>query len=169
MKKIVLAILFAVPLSMFAQKVEFKDVPDGVKATYNILYKDIKDATWEKKDETYKANFLINDMKTEVVYQMMGNKLSTKYEMPIQYIPVKITDYITKTYNGFKVGKYEMIDGQEGKLYIVSVKKKKEAKELYFSLGGDFVKDGSNPVVTSPNPETPPVAPSPSKENSVRH
>lgn len=172
MKKIVFALLFAAPLSLLAQKVEFKDIPEGVKTTHNLMYKDVKDAIWEKKGETYLTNFVFNEMKTEVIYQMMGNKLSTRYEMPAQYIPVKITDYITKNYKGFKVTKFEMIDGQEGKLYIVSVKQKKAVKDLYFSLGGDFVKDGSI-ANTQPTqkPEETPASPPPTQktENPSRH
>lgn len=164
-KKLIIALLALFPMSMMAQKVVFDSLPDGVKATFNTYYKDVKNATWEKKGELYQASFLIDETPTKASYQESGNKYKIVYTMPNQYIPVKISNQITKNYAGYKVKTYEMEDGQEGKLYIITIKKKKEEKVLYYSLGGDFVKDGNGNT-------SQPVAPAPAqptKSNSTRN
>lgn len=144
MKKIalLLTILLSGMINLFAQTVEPKDLPLAVQANFKSRFPDATNVKWTKVNDVFEANFVNKEIKTEAEYSEKGEWKETSWGIPIEYTPQAIKTYITTNYPKYKIKETEIEEvylSQE-KLYAINIAKKKDVKELYFKISGEFVK-----------------------------
>ncbi|MCC7051289.1 MAG: hypothetical protein IT239_05875, partial [Bacteroidia bacterium] len=78
MKKLALTMAAAMITSLsFAQKIQEKDVPASVKASFQKHYPNIKEVKWDKEGEKFEASFDLHKIDNSVLFDAKGNKLET--------------------------------------------------------------------------------------------
>ena len=140
MKKLLVLFLALVPFILFAQKSKTIEIPQVVLNTFKQKITDSVEVKWEKQKDYYEAKFSKNNMKGEIEIKEDGQWLSTSWEVPLEYIPAKIKANITSAYAGYKIKEAEIEYKQDGNVYVIEVKKKKEELSLIYSITGEFVK-----------------------------
>lgn len=139
--------LFAISIAVlftsasFSQKVEESQVPSNVMNTFKARFTNVKEVKWEKEDTVYTAEFLMNESPTEAEFNEKGIWLSTEWEIPTDYTPQAIKDYVNTNYAKYKLREIAVMEFPvDGKLYVIEIAKKKDCQELYFSLKNEFIK-----------------------------
>jgi hypothetical protein len=142
MKKIaVLLVSMLIVFGAFAQKLSDKDIPIGILNDLKNRYQTASNVQWSKDVEKLVAEFK-NDGNNVRVEYLNSIWLQSYWNIPLEYMPMKIKDYISQYYAGFKIIKIDMLETNANeKSYVVKVvKKKKEFVDLYFELTGSFQK-----------------------------
>lgn len=141
MKK--LFILFALVFiagNLFSQAIQEKDIPEAVKTQFKTRFPLQTTAKWTFEDSLYEAAFVSEGMKVETAFDVTGIWTETEWEIPMEYTPAKIKEYIAANYAGFKTKEVCITDKPvDGKMYQAEIcKKKKETVELVFTTAGEF-------------------------------
>jgi len=142
MKKIFIFCIVALFASVsFGQTVEESQVPDVVIKALKAKFINVKVTKWEKEDTIYSAEFLMNEAATEAEFNEKGIWVCTEWDVPVEYSPKAINDYISENYAGYKLKEVSITELPiDGKIYIAEICKKKTSSKLYFSLKGEFQK-----------------------------
>jgi len=131
----------AIGLVAYSQKIEKSQVPESVKKMFETKMTDTTlTPQWEKVGENFLATFSKGELKAQVLITNRAEWLKTEWEMPYQYVPQKIKDNITKSYDGFKVEKASVQYRMDGDYYVIETKKKKTIQILDYDLKGEFIK-----------------------------
>jgi hypothetical protein len=151
MKRIlIIAICLIVGNIASAQKIAQSDVPESILKAYKMKMSDTISTSWEKGDKFYTANFTKSNLKASMVFSEAAEWIWTRWEIPVQYLPKKVKDYIITNYAGYKTIKSIIEYKTGGEFYIVTLKKKKVTPVLRFSIKGDFVGVEETKPVTDP-------------------
>jgi hypothetical protein len=73
-----------------------------------------------------------------------NTNVETRWNVPLEYTPSNITEYISTQYVDFKIEEVNIVEIRNKKTYRVDISKKKESKLLEFDLLGKFVKEVEN-------------------------
>ena len=143
MKKLISLVVCTFLMSnLFSQKLAEKDVSADVVKAFQTKYSQATDVKWEKSDAVFKAVFIQNEMKTIVDYTATGQWVKTAWQIPAQYAPKAITDYLTANYSKFKTDEVLIVEEDKatvpGKYYLVNISKKLEKHNLKFNLKGEL-------------------------------
>ena len=157
MKKLSLIIAFIIALSnlSFAQKSKKGaepdiDVPTPVMKTFNTKYKLAKKTVWTQEDESYRADFKLNDINMAVAYSSDGKMLYTEKEMVKAQYNKTALKYISENYAGYKTSNMRKRDTYDKKTtYIAMLKKSKEMLEVEFDKKGGFIRDTDKTPATA--------------------
>jgi hypothetical protein len=122
-----------------AQKIAQSDVPESVLKAFKMKMTDTVAVTWELSNSYYTVRFTKSDLKANMVFSESAEWIWTRWEIPTQYLPKKVKEYITTNYAGYKTVKAIIEYKSGGEFYIVSLKKKKVTPIIRFSIRGDFV------------------------------
>jgi len=142
MKKLLIICIVALfATATFGQTIEESQVPESVINALKAKFPNVKVTKWEKKDTIYFAEFLMNETATEAEFNAKGPWQSTEWNVPVEFTPKKINDYISDNYEGYKLKKISINDFPvDGKMYVAEINKKKDCEVLYFSLKSEFKK-----------------------------
>lgn len=132
-----LSVLFA--LNVFSQKISTEDVPAKVMSSYYTKVPDSLPATWEKTDNSYTARFTRSDLKAQMTFSESSEWIRTQWELPAQYLPKKIQEYIATNYPKYKIKTTEIEYKAGGEFYLVGLKLKKDNPILRFTIKSVFV------------------------------
>jgi hypothetical protein len=69
-----------------------------------------------------------------------NTSVETAWNVPLEYTPKTITDYIAKNYAGYKIESIDIVELRNKKSYIATIYKKGEEIKLQFDLQGYFTK-----------------------------
>ncbi|MFA6923473.1 MAG: PepSY-like domain-containing protein [Bacteroidales bacterium] len=166
MKKIIclfaLASFIAVSYCQNPQKVDEKDVPPQIMQQFKKNFADAKEAKWTKLENKFQVVLIQDEMNTIVEYGSVGDWQSTRWEMPVKYLPQQVDEYIKSKYSVYKIKNLYLQDTpQNVRLYVVAAEKKKEKIELYFGLDFAFVKQVPEPPKKDTPATTPPKSDNP--------
>lgn len=147
MKKTVLMILACALVAGCASTAKSKyksvsesEVPEKYSRDFHKRRSDVQQVSWQMVDSTcYIASFKSNE--NPVTMKFRNTSVETAWDVPLQYTPTEITDYIKTTFEGFKVEKVNIVEIRNKKTYRVDIAKKKESKKLEFDLQGNFVQE----------------------------
>ena len=119
-----------------AQKIQDKDVPAVVQASFSSGYPTVKNASWSKEGYDYNASFNENKFDVIVTYSPSGNKLKTQTEIDELMLPKSSTDYVTKHYPTEKIRKaFKIIDATGRVSYKIGI----NGWDLFFDSNGSFI------------------------------
>ena len=141
MKRIfaVVVVLLLAGIAGFAQKVSENDIPKGVLKAYFMKINDTIPTTWEKYESFYTARFTKDNLKGSMVFNEATEWIWTRWELPVNYIPKKIKEYLTSNYPKYKTISNIVEYKAGGEFYLVGIKLKKDEKVLRFSSKSEFV------------------------------
>ena len=138
MKKLALMIVAAMITSLsFAQKIQEKDVPDSVKASFQKNYPNIKEVKWDKEGEKYEASFDLNKIDNSVLFDAQGNLLETEVEIELNQLPKGVLEYVKANYKRQNVKEAAKITDAKG---IVVYEAEIKGMDLLFDNSGKFIK-----------------------------
>ncbi len=139
MKK--LAIMIAAGLitsCAFAQKIQDKDVPTPVMATFKKDYPTIKEVKWEKEGDKYEASFDLNKIDNSVLFNASGSVVETEVEIELSQLPTGVLEYVKTHYTGQKVKEAAKITDAKG---TVTYEAEIKGLDLLFDINGKFIKE----------------------------
>ena len=138
MKKIILMVVSAMISTLtFSQKLQVKNVPSSVKATFQKQYPNAKEVKWEKEERKFEASFNINKIANSVLFDSYGNILETEVEIGVDHLPKNILEYVNAKYKGKKIKEAAMITDDKGAvIYETEI----NGFDLLFDAAGEFIK-----------------------------
>lgn len=139
MKKILLATLPLLSvLTIEAQNIKEKDLPVSVKDAFTKAYPQVKQASWEKENANFEAEFELSKKEHSVLIDPSGKILETEMEIPIAELPSGIIAYVTKNYKNESIKEAAKIsDHQNAITYEVELK----GMDLIFNDKGAFLRE----------------------------
>ena len=142
MKKLALMIVAAMITSLsFAQKIQEKDVPASVKASFQKNYPNIKEVKWDKEGEKYEASFDLNKIDNSVLFDAQGNLLETEVEIKLNQLPKGVLEYVKANYKGQNVKEAAKITDAKG---TVTYEAEIKGMDILFDSNGKFIKEIKN-------------------------
>ena len=138
MKKIILMVVSAMISTLtFSQKLQVKNVPSSVKATFQKQYPNAKEVKWEQEERKFEASFNINKIANSVLFDSNGNILETEVEIGVDHLPKNILEYVNAKYKGKKIKEAAMITDDKGAvIYETEI----NGFDLLFDAAGEFIK-----------------------------
>ncbi|HNW97393.1 MAG TPA: PepSY-like domain-containing protein [Bacteroidales bacterium] len=138
---IVLSAALMLSTLSFSQKIIKSDVPESINKAFVMKFPNATNENWEKKDTLYEISFMIEQSATEAVFNDKGTWMETEWEIPMIYTPKAMKNYLDTAYAGYKINEIEIMEyPNDGKLYKAEISKKKDCKNVYFSLKSEFKK-----------------------------
>lgn len=126
-------------LNAFSQKISESEVPASVIKSYKAKVSDSLATTWEKHETFYTARFTKSDLKASMVFAENSEWIWTRWEVPSQYLPKKIKEYLAANYPKHKIKNTIIEYKPGGEFYLVGLKLKKDLPTLRFTIKSDFV------------------------------
>ncbi len=78
-------VLMLFAIIAIAQKIQEKNVPSDVKATFQKKYPTAKKVRWDKEEEKYEASFELNKTDNSVLIDVQGNIIETEVEIKLNH------------------------------------------------------------------------------------
>ncbi|MBO7277816.1 MAG: hypothetical protein J6U84_07650 [Bacteroidales bacterium] len=145
MKKIALILLGITLVTSCAttkdkyKSVDEKDVPAKFVQDFKKRRPEIEQAKWQMVDSTcYIANFASSG--NQVSMRFKNTSVETAWNVPLEYTPKTILNYIEENYKGYKIESIDIVELRNKKSYMATIYKKNEEIKLQFDLQGYFTK-----------------------------
>ncbi len=139
MKKVIVILALALMANFAnAQKMNSKDVPASVTASFIKLYPAIKEPKWEKEGGNFEANFDLNKVETSVTFDASGNMMDVESEINVSALPQAVLDYMKKTYPDKKIKEASKITDAKG---VITYEAECKGLEVIFDAKGGFLKE----------------------------
>lgn len=145
MKKIALILLGITLVTSCAttkdkyKSVDEKDVPAKFVQDFKKRRPEIEQAKWQMVDSTcYIANFVSSG--NQVSMRFKNTSVETAWNVPLEYTPKTILNYIEENYKGYKIESIDIVELRNKKSYMATIYKKNEEVKLQFDLQGYFTK-----------------------------
>lgn len=121
------------------KSVDEKDVPAKFVQDFKKRRPEIEQTTWQMVDSTcYIANFKSSG--NDVTMKFKNTSVETAWNVPLEYTPKTILNYIEENYKGYKIESIDIVELRNKKSYIATIYKKTEEVKLQFDLQGYFTK-----------------------------
>ncbi len=121
------------------KSVDEKDVPAKFVQDFKKRRPEIEQTTWQMVDSTcYIANFKSSG--NDVSMKFKNTSVETAWNVPLEYTPKTILNYIEENYKGYKIESIDIVELRNKKSYIATIYKKTEEVKLQFDLQGYFTK-----------------------------
>ena len=122
----------------FAQKMQEKDIPTAVKATFQKQYPKIHSVMWEKENGFYEANFQINKIENAVLLNEQGKITETEVAIDLSQLPKGVLDYVKIHYASQKVhGAAKLTDATGNVTFEAGI----NGMDVLFDTNGKFIKE----------------------------
>lgn len=120
-----------------AQTIKIQNVPDAVKAKFTALYPDVKNASWEKENNQFEAEFKQNTLEVSVLIDASGILIETETAIPVTSLPQAIKDYVAKNLPGKKINEAAKIVNATG---LVTYEAEVGDGDYLFDADGNFLR-----------------------------
>ena len=139
MKKVALILLACTLVTSCAttkkdkyKSVDEKDVPTKFVQDFKKRRPEIEQAHWKMVDSTcYIAKFKASG--NDVSMKFKNTSVETAWNVPLEYTPKTIIDYIEQNYAGYKIESIDIVDVRNKKSYIATIYKKSEEASYFFA------------------------------------
>ena len=140
MKRISLLLMSGVfSLVSCSQDIPAAKVPSVVQNTVKLKFPNATDIEWEKKKDSYEAEFNISNIEHCLHIDNAGIVLLHKQEINETELPVAVISAIQKNYNGYKIDDAKKVDKKGVICYEVELEAKgKKDVQAFFSPSGDI-------------------------------
>lgn len=137
MKKLILFLTLAAPLSMTAQK-----APAAVEKAFANRFPNVKEVKYDKESNgEFEASFKINGVKMSANFKATGDWVETESEIPAAGLPSPVTAAIKKAHPKSKiVGAAKIETAVNGTRYEADLKRGLLKAEVLYDENGNFIK-----------------------------
>ena len=131
-------LLCTICFTIFSAALFGKNIPASVEAAFLKQYPQIKEVKWAKEKGNYEGQFMLNAIKTMVLYDKSGNLIQTEVSQPLNTLPVAISQYIQTNYPNKEIKEFSKITDPAGNItFEVEIKH----LELLFKADGTFLRE----------------------------
>lgn len=137
MKTLVLIISAVLLISFSACGQSEKNVPANVATAFSQKFPDASKVKWGKESEKeWEAEFKMNEKDYSANFDNSGVWSETEYEITIKEIPAVVKASLDKEFTGYLIGKSEVSETQEGKIFEFALSKGTEKIEAAIDVTG---------------------------------
>jgi len=120
------------------QKVEPKNVPASVKASFEKKFPGNTNVGWEKENGQYEASYKINKESHSATFSPDGTFLESEVNIQVSELPSAVLGYMKQHYPGISIGEAARITKANGETnYEAEIK----GKDVVFDANGKFLKE----------------------------
>ncbi len=136
-----LMLVFGISNFCFAQKIESKNIPAQLSNDFKSRFPEATNTKWLKEGKHLKALFT-KDGNKMVAWYDNNTWVKTEWCIPNNIAPLKIKEYISKYYNGYKINEIGFVEtiNSEREYEAEISKKKKNVTKLIFDISGNFIR-----------------------------
>jgi len=143
-KLISLCVAAALVIGVNAQeKVNDKDVPQSIQATFKSQYPSASGAQWKMKDGKYKVHFQSDGTKQMASFDQSGTLVSKGSLISESELPSAISSAVKSSYANRSINEVYKMDKNGSVNYVVKLNGSPETKVVY-SEDGQVIKDKSD-------------------------
>ena len=136
MKKLIILLAFALPLSMMAQK-----APVAVTKAFAAKFPNVKKVDFDKeKSGEYEAEFKVNGVEMSANFTATGEWVETETEIPVAQLPAAVVTAIKKGHPNAKTVGAAKIETAKGMKYEADLKEGMKKSEVLYDASGNLVK-----------------------------
>ncbi len=116
-------------------------VPSVIVNKFQQQFPNAQDIEWEIKGEYYEVEFEIGwpDLDHKILYDLKGNIILHKQEIPYSQLPAKIVSKLETEYAGYRVKSIQKIESRGKAIYKLTVKTYKEKWKLELDAQGNIL------------------------------
>jgi hypothetical protein len=101
------------------------DVSYTIRNNFSSQFKHVSDVEWTSGQNYTKATFVLNNIRTEALYDETGEFIGTNQAIALEELPVKAKRAFAKKYDGYTVKEAIHFEGvQEDAFYIAAENEK---------------------------------------------
>ncbi len=117
------------------------DVPDHVEDHLDKNHPKADDVDWDvEEDGFFEAEFEVDGVEWEVVYDLEGNHHATEIEIDYKELPSVVREKIEKSFADYTVLEVDEVDRADGsELFEVELDRDDMVLELFFNEAGKIV------------------------------
>ncbi|GAC1526647.1 MAG: hypothetical protein NVS3B15_02790 [Sediminibacterium sp.] len=131
-------LMVAVTVSLLAQDLKEKDIPQVVKTSFAKKYPDVKKANWEKEKGNFEANWGGKSGEDHsAVFTPAGSFVEIVDVIPVDHLPASVASYVKKHYKGARITEAGKVTDAAGKhMFEAEI----HGKDLIFDEKGVFIR-----------------------------
>ncbi|RFZ82660.1 hypothetical protein DYU05_10775 [Mucilaginibacter terrenus] len=125
-------------LTAIAQKINSKQIPAAVKASFAKTYPAVKTIKWEREKGNFEAGFKQGNNEMSAVFKADGTQTESEMEISSATLPAPVLAYVKQNYKGATIkeaAKITKTDTGE-----VNYEAEVQGKDLLFDHTGKFIK-----------------------------
>lgn len=111
-------------------------VPDAVRTAFQKEHGTPKSMTWEQEGGYYEAEFNVNGVEHEAMYDAQGALVATAHAIAASDLPVAVAQTIATTYPGGTLGEMEVVEQGGNTQYEVEVLSGGQQYEVVLAADG---------------------------------
>lgn len=119
---------------------EITGVPEKIESAFSTKYENAKEIKWENEDGIWEAEFKLDGVDYEAMYDQNGEWAETGHEVEQTEIPDIIMNSINTDYGDRTILEVEKYDSREGEYFKVMLQKGGSVEEARFYPKGKTVK-----------------------------
>ncbi len=173
MKQLTFSLIFLFSVSLYAQILPDRDVPEVVQKNFSKKFPRAENISWNKVDTNYKVDCYFRGKSTYAEYTAVGDWVQTVTEEDTKALYPPIERYLDENYKGDKIvlAEFATRADKNDYYYVQVAKKEKGVKEpfiyeLFFDKTGNIeqvktpegIKEMTVVGIDDPNTETPSAA-----------
>ena len=121
---------------------ESGDIPDVVLRNFQAKYANANSVKWEKEEDIFKVEFILDGQEYEAEFDNSGKWLETEKEINISDLPEAIQKVLNTKYSGYGIEETEYAETADyGIVYEVVIEKGDKEIELYLYPDGMILKE----------------------------
>jgi len=132
-------------------KVEYSEVPDSIKRAFIVQYPAITDVSWSKVGDAYLAEYIENEMRGTMTYDLAGLFVSSGVQISADDLPAVVKDYIAQNMGEYSIGDAFIATGLKSMFYYVDVISDGQEMELKFDISGSLIERNVKPDAAGAN------------------
>ncbi len=112
------------------------DVPSIVANSFSEKFPNAKNLEWEKRANTYEAEFEVQNVEYETILNADGSIEKYKHELGYEELPEAVKDTISAEFNKTKIDDIELLEISENTYYQVEFDEELNDKNVIFEETG---------------------------------
>lgn len=137
MKKLFVSglLIIAVTVSSFAAG---NEVSNAARNNFSSQFKHISDVQWTASENYTKATFVLDNVRTEALYDESGEFIGTNQAVVLEELQVNAKRSFAKKYSGYTVKEAVRFEGSKESAYYIAAESEKGAVVLKVEDNGNI-------------------------------
>jgi len=137
MKKLFISglLMIAVAISSFAAG---KEISYAAKINFTSQFKHVSQAQWTAGENYTKATFVLNNVRTEALYDETGEFIGTNQAANLEELPVNAKRSFAKKYSDYTVKEAIRFEGSKESAYYIAAENEKGSVVLKVEDNGNI-------------------------------
>lgn len=125
MKKLFISVLLAATAALSSFAAEGNKGDFTARNNFKSQFKNVSDVKWTSGENYAKATFVLNNIRTEALYDTDGEMIGTSQSISLEELPVNAKRVFAKKYAGYIVKEAILFEGTQENAYYISAEDEK--------------------------------------------